>query len=381
VLAGIAHRGLPDDPLLCSVLRLGAYQLLFLRVPARAAVHETVALATAHRRGFANALMRKLAGMVVARAPDPLLPRTEVPLHPDRTLVLPEPGLPPEGGTPDPLAVRHSLPDFLVARWRAQHGDAAAAQIALAASAVPVLFLRACANAGDGAALQARLSAEGVQCEATDHPLLLRWTGGAVPFHTGAFAEGWFVVQDPTAVAAAEAVAAAPGMTVVDLCAAPGTKTALLAERVRPDGVVLAWDVDPVRRQRIAENAARLQLGASIRVLDDAELRPGVASAVLADVPCSNTGVLSKRVEVRRRLEPGTFAELAQAQRVILERALEVCRPGGTVVYSTCSIEPEENEQVVAAVVPGRALVVRQQLTLPVAAMRDGGWFAVLQRR
>jgi 16S rRNA (cytosine967-C5)-methyltransferase len=381
VLAMLAHRGLPDDPLLRAALRLGAYQLLFLRaVPARAAVHETVALCTAHRRGFANALLRNLAGMVVERAADPQRPRTDLVLYPDRTLMLPEPGLPAAGAGSDPLALRHSLPDFLVARWRSRYG-AAAAQLAAAASAVPELFLRATAVAADAIRLQARLLEEGVECAATEHALFLRWTGGAVPFQTGAFAEGWFVAQDPTAFAAAEAVGAGPGLTVVDLCAAPGTKTVLLAERVRQGGMVLAWDVDPARRRRIAENAARLKLEPWLRVLEDeAELRPGMADAVLADVPCSNTGVLARRVEVRRRLEPGTFMALAVQQRALLERALELCRPGGCVVYSTCSLEPEENEQVVAACAPGRAEVVRQELTLAEAGVCDGGYFAVLRR-
>jgi len=270
----------------------------------------------------------------------------------------------------------------LVARWRVRHGEAGVLQLAAAASAVPELFLRASARAGDAVKLQAALAAEGVTCALTEHPLLLRWTGGPVPFRTRAFADGWFVAQDPTALAAAEAVGAAPGMTVVDLCAAPGTKTTLLAERVQPDGIVLAWDLDPGRRRRIGENAARLQLGSWLRVLEDeGGLRPGMADAVLADVPCSNTGVLARRVEVRRRLEPGTFAALAVQQRALLERALELCRPGGHVVYSTCSLEPEENEEVVVSCAPGRAEVLRQELTLAESSTRDGGYFAVLRRR
>lgn len=380
LLGALAPRGLPADPQFRCALRLGAYQLLFLDgVPPRAAVHETVALVSGHRRGFANALLRRLADMVVPRAADPALPRTELALGSARTLVLPAPGLPEIGGSPDPVALRHSLPDFLVRRWRARHGPGLAERIAAAASARPDLFLRVSMLRGDAGALVQRLEQEGVATEATSHPLLLRWIGGAMPIRTAAFMEGWFVVQDPTAVAAAEAVAAAPGMTVLDLCAAPGTKTTLLAERVRPDGVVLAWDVDAGRRQRICDNAARLGLTRWIRVLDEAP-RPGETrcDAVLADVPCSNTGVLARRVEVRRRLTEETFARLSAMQRELLEHALGLVRAGGAVVYSTCSIEPEENQAVVQAVAAPRASAVQERATLPLAGSHDGGYFARL---
>ncbi len=380
VLGLLASRGLPDDPLLRAALRLGAYQLLFLRVPARAAVHETVALCTAHRRGFVNAVLRRLAGMVRDGEPDPAAPRTSVALGAGRVVELPAPGL-PAGPEPDPLAVRHSLPDFVVSRWRLRHGEAAARQVAEASSAEPVMFLRAAAARGDGAVLAERLRSEDVITEATAHPAMLRWVDGAVPVRTRAFAEGWFVVQDPTAVRAAEAVAAAPGATVLDLCAAPGTKTTLLAEQVGPGGRVLAWDADPRRRARIGENAARLGLQDRIVVLEaESELREGMADAVLADVPCSNTGVLARRVEVRRRLQPGSFAELRAVQREILARAIGLCRRGGRVVYSTCSIEPEECQAVAENVEPALARLVRQEVTLPQAGVGDGGYVAVFER-
>lgn len=376
VLSLWTPRGLPKDLRVHLALRLGAHQLLFVPgMPPHAAVHESVALLR-QNRGFANAVLRRVAAMVADRAADALRPLHEIALSPTRTLVLPEPGLQVEGQ--EPLALRHSLPDFLVARWRRRHG-AQAASICAAASARPEVFLRNCAPQCDLAALQRRLGDEGVDCEATAHPRVLRWRGGESPFAGAAFRDGWFVAQDPTAVRAAEAVPAPAGGAVLDLCAAPGTKATLLAERVGPGGMVLAYDRDPARRPRIAENQARLRLP-QLRVVDD--LAPAVAmDAVLVDAPCSNSGVLGRRAEVRRRLRPDSFAALAAAQRELLLEALPRTRAGGAVVYSTCSIEPEENGELVRSTLPSDWTIEDEQLTLPVASTCDGGYFAVLRRR
>ena len=379
VLAGLAHRGLPKDPQLQMVLRLGAYQLLFVRgMPAHAAVHETVEMVRGNR-GFANALLRGLSRAIASCAADPADPTRELSLAPELTLMLPAP-LPADAV--ERLAIVHSLPDFFVERCREQLGDAGALQVVEAASATPGVFLRV-AGDRDRSALQQELAASEVRTAPADSPRLLRWNGGNSPFATAAFRAGHFLVQDPTALAAAEAVPCQPGDKVIDLCAAPGTKTTRLAERVRPGGRVFAYDIDPVRRRRIVDNVARLRLQDVVEVVDSAKYLP-LADAVLADVPCSNSGVLGRRVEVRNRLEPGTFAELAAMQRPLLQQAIALCKPGGAVVYSTCSIDREENDAVVAAVLADPATkpcaLVTSQLTLPLAEQHDGGFFAVLRR-
>ncbi len=374
VLAGLVARRLPKDPRSRAALRLGAFQLLLLDgMPPRAAVHETVALLQ-RERAFANAVLRRLALAIESRPADPARADLEIELSPARTLVVPAPGL---AAATDRLALRHSLPDFVVARWRAAHGDAAAAGIAAAASRQPALFLRACGGR-TGAELAELLRSEGIRCAAMPHPLVVRCDGGA-PFGTETFRKGLFVAQDPTAVKAAEAVGAAPGMTIVDLCAAPGTKATLLAERVQPDGIVFAYDLDEHRRRRIADNSERLGLQRWLRIVDRVTDLPRV-DAVLADVPCSNSGVLARRVEVRRRLQPDSFATMAAVQRQILQQALGLVRPGGHVVYSTCSIEPEENDAVAAAVAATTGAVIEtSEWTLPAERLHDGGYFAVLR--
>lgn len=378
VLDGLAHRGLPKDPTLRMALRLGAYQLTFVGgVPAHAAVNETVTLVR-QNQGFANAILRRLAGQVEARAADPGAVTTELGLSPTRTLRLPQP-LPDD--EVERLAILHSLPDFAAERWREYHGIEGLRAIAAAATTVPGVFLRA--TTVDRDYLAASLAALGVECLAAEHPRLLQWTGGGSPFATESFRRGHFVVQDATALEAAEAVPIGPGATVVDLCAAPGTKTVLLAERARPGGIVHAFDPAPDRRRRITENVTRLGLADTVRVADDPARLP-LADAVLADVPCSNTGVLGRRVEVRRRLTPDTATTMAAIQRRILRQAIDLARPDGAVVYSTCSIDPEENADVVRAVLADpttpRCHVVRDRLTLPAVGRHDGGYFAVLRR-
>jgi 16S rRNA (cytosine967-C5)-methyltransferase len=375
VLSGFCTRGLPKDPRTRSALRMGAYQLLLQEgMPARAAVYETVALLQ-RDQAFVNAVLRRCSESVHDRPADPTLPATEIELSRSRCFVLRPPGL---ADSKEPLALRHSLPDFLVARWRAAHGDLQTQRICAAASSQSALFLRAC-NGIDAETLAKMLLEDAVRTSPTSHPLVLRVENGA-PFGSEAFRRGAFVAQDPTAVAAAEAVGAEPGMVILDLCAAPGTKATLLAERVKPGGVVFAYDPDPVRRKRIVENANRLRLADTLRVIADPSEAP-LVDAVLADVPCSNTGVLQRRVEVRRRLLPGTFSDMAAIQRPILELAAQKAKPGGVVVYSTCSIEEEENGAVARAVAASHGLTIeREHLSLPELRVRDGGYFARMLR-
>ncbi|MCA8953460.1 MAG: hypothetical protein KDE27_28365 [Planctomycetes bacterium] len=376
VLGGLAHRGLPKDPALRCALRLGAYQLLFVDgMPAHAAVDETVALARSNK-GFVNAILRRLAERVDWSEADANTIAADVlRLGPRRVLHLPQ-ALPT--GAVERLAVLHSLPVFLLERWRREHGEHALDQLAAAATAVPPVWLRPVDSAAI-AELQQQFAAGGVETALAEDGSALRWTGGESPFLSEAYGTGRFFVQDPTAWRAAMAVPCAPGDLAIDLCAAPGTKTAVLAARVQPGGRVFAFDVDERRRGRIVENAARLRLEHTIELAASIDELPP-AAAVLVDVPCSNTGVLGRRVEVRRRLDEGTFARLAAVQRELLAQALRLVRPGGHVVYSTCSIDGEENDDVVAAVLaahPGWERV-RRELTLPCAGSHDGGYFAVL---
>jgi len=378
VLTVLVDRGLPGDPRVLAALRLGAYQLLRLtRIPPYAAVAETVALLRG-QRGFANAVLRRLASCVHDRQADPASPRREVALGDARALVMDADWLPDPATQPAAYHAKlRGLPTFLVERWEQSFGADTAAALAAAADRVPAVTLRVNQNKGDAAALQARLADEGVKTSLLADRLL-RVTGGASPFGGASFKDGWFVAQDPTSFAAVEAVGARPGEVIVDLCAGPGTKASFLAESVAPNGHVHAHDVSEARRQPIVENARRLGLEEVLTVHEDQGSLP-VADRVLVDVPCSNTGVLARRVEVRRRLRKGGLDGLIETQKGLLTRALELVRPGGTVVYSTCSVEPEENQGVVQACASGHR-VVSEVCTMPDPPAHDGGFHARIER-
>jgi 16S rRNA C967 or C1407 C5-methylase (RsmB/RsmF family) len=178
------------------------------------------------------------------------------------------------------------------------------------------------------------------------------WCRGAGnPVTLPGFAEGLFAVQDETAMSAAALLDPQPGQRVLDLCAAPGTKSTHLAELMKNEGSVLAVDSDAVRLERVPENAERLGMSIieTATVRDDlSDLPEGPFDAILVDVLCSNTGVLGKRPEVRSRLKRGDVEELAELQLKLLTAAASRLAPGGRLVYSTCSIEPEENSGVIS---------------------------------
>ena len=196
--------------------------------------------------------------------------------------------------------------------------------------------------------------------------------------------EGHFTVQDSSAAAAAVLLAPAPGQRVLDLCAAPGTKSTQLAELMENQGQVLAADSHPDRLELIAPAAARLGLSIVEPVLvaeSGEDLPTGPFDAVLVDVPCSNTGVLGKRPEARWRLKPDESARLAELQLKLLGQAAGRLAPGGRLVYSTCSIEPIENELVVSRFLDLRPEFeqARRQEHVP-GRPADGGFQSLLVR-
>ncbi|HEY5141722.1 MAG TPA: RsmB/NOP family class I SAM-dependent RNA methyltransferase, partial [Methylococcales bacterium] len=191
-----------------------------------------------------------------------------------------------------------------------------------------------------------------------------------------------------TASAAVKMLAPQPGQTVLDMCAAPGTKTTQLAELMTDTGSIFATDIDEMRLKRLETACKRLQTS-SVRVLPFANLAKLLANeqcdAVLLDVPCSNTGVLSRRPEVRYRINSQSISKLAHTQLQLLRRAAEIVKPGGKICYSTCSIQKKENTDVVQQFLThnNRFALLQEKLSLPSADKidRDGGYTALLQKR
>ncbi|MGI9089834.1 MAG: 16S rRNA (cytosine(967)-C(5))-methyltransferase RsmB [Gemmatimonadaceae bacterium] len=315
------------DPDLIDLLRLGAYQLLCMgSVPAYAAIAQTVEL-TKVRHGMGAS---KLANAVLRRT-DRERANLAVPIPPDPI---------------DALALAHSHPRWLVARWAARWGAEAAAALLGANNAEAPIVLRPYNISATE--LREMLVAAGV--EATEDVLVpdsIQLGHGVSLTELDAFKRGLFFVQDPAATLVARYAAIEPGSTVADLCAAPGGKTFELS---RDASIVFAADRSPSRMQRVLSTKQRLGATRVIPLVDDAR-HPALRNVdvVLLDVPCTGTGTFRRHPDARWRLKASDLAVMPAIQRSILRAAADVVKPGGLLVYSTCSLEPEENDAQIEA--------------------------------
>jgi 16S rRNA (cytosine967-C5)-methyltransferase len=325
------------------LLRLTAYQLVFLdRVPAYAAVHDAVGLAG---------------------------------------------GAPGVAGYVEALATRCSFPGWLAARWVARHGPAEAEALMRALNERPPLTVRANTLRTSREALAARLRDEtGATVEATPlAPDGLRVQGGGDPGGWPAFVEGQCVVQDEASMLVARLLEPAAGATLADVCAAPGTKTTHLAQLMHDRGRVLAFDPQPARLARLVDAVARLGVTIVEPVAGDVEtVAPrwaGACDGVLVDAPCSNLGVLRRNPEAKWRRQPADLAAAGARQRAILDAAAALVRPGGRLVYATCSLEPEENDEVVRDFLAGHAAFTVDPPTAGPVSPDAGGFVRCLPHR
>jgi len=319
------------------LLRMTAYQLVFLgRVPPFAAVNDAVTLARSGARGaaeYTNAVLRALARRG-AREREPALP-------------------------PDPLealATRCSFPTWLAARWVERYGASDAEALMRAMNERPPLTLRANTLRVSREVLAARLASEdhvATRPTASAPDGLLVEGAAGTPARWRAFGDGACVVQDEASMLVSRLLEPRAGETVVDACAAPGTKTTHLAQLMDNNGRIVALDPQPARLGRVTEAAARL--GVTIVQTIEGTVQELVscdaprADAVLIDAPCTNLGVLRRNPEVKWRRRPDDIAASAARQSEILTAAATLVKSGGRLVYATCSPEPEENEAVVGA--------------------------------
>ena len=307
-----------------DVLRLGLYQVLLLQTPQHAAVNETVALASQKQRPIINAILRAATRQ-----------RTELLAKADA----------------QSLSVRMSHPEFLVERWQQNFGAEYTEEL--------------CKWDNRPAPIYGRINRIKVDPETFQqlYPDSRPLSGNPdfVEFNTlptAALNSGHCYIQDPSTAIACQLLDARPGEKILDACAAPGGKTAYLAQLMENRGNVIACDRDPKRLQILKSNVNRL--GATIvrtvrhdwthnnppeEILSNAPF-----DRVLLDAPCTNTGVIRRRIDVRWRLRPDDFSRMSNEQVIIFRAVFRLLKPGGTLVYSTCSLEPEENEKVVCRV-------------------------------
>lgn len=379
-------RGRPS-PDLAAFLRIGLVQLFFLdQVPDHAAVSETVRAAAdalgLSKARYVNAVLR---AAIEARRPGHCGDARRDLVGRDLHLSLPvfaDPAQHPFLWAEDAL----SMPAPLVKRWAKRYGRERALELARSALEEPPLSLRACA--GDGAALASELRSSGLACSPGLHPAIVLVPAAQTEraLASEAFRAGRASVQGETALRAAELCAAQAGERWLDLCAAPGGKTAVLAAR---GAQVVACDRDAERVERVARTLERLGLGERAVLCvagEGACAEEARFDGLLVDVPCSNTGVLAQRPEARWRFGPRSQRELALVQEELLARGARALRPGGRLVLSTCSIEPDENQRRVRAFLeahPGWTLEAElEALPAPLEARGpvDGGYAALLQR-
>lgn len=334
------------------VLQLGLYQLYKMRVAPHAAVYETVNLA-GPARSLVNAILRKAIN--------------------EREAVFSD-------VESAPAYIRWSHPEFLYSRWSEELGSGGAEGLCRWNNEPAKIYVRAnhllstketlLENAGG-----ARQSVLHSDCLEVDH-LPASW-----------IASGAVYVQDPSTLLACEVLNPHPGEKVLDACAAPGGKTGYLAQLMANSGSVLACDYEPSRLTRLRENLARLGVSnTTVMRVDWLQGPPSLPDtsfdAILLDVPCTNTGVIRRRTDVRWRLTPDDFRRMPKLQTRIVENVVPFLRNGGRLVYSTCSVEPEENEDVVSHIqetIPCLRLVSTKSI-LPTRDGMDGAFVALFSR-
>jgi 16S rRNA (cytosine967-C5)-methyltransferase len=323
------------DPPVLAALRLGMYELLFAdATPDHAAVDQAVELAkgagAAHASGFVNAVLRR-----AARERDSLV---------DDLLG--------DDSTSEAAAIAHSAPLWLVRMWWEELGAEDARSLLTACNAPAEAAFRVNTLLTDREAAIGKLRGAGIEARpasgewplaAAEMIVVEGQAGGEVP---ALIAAGELTPQSRGSAAVVEVLDPQPGEHILDLCAGPGIKTGQIAARMGDRGEVISVESDPGRAAEVAGQARRLGLR-SVTVIEADASQPGMAPGfdrVLVDAPCSDLGALASRPDARWRKSPATIERLVAIQSELLQRAREALRPGGTLVYSTCTISRRENE-------------------------------------
>jgi 16S rRNA (cytosine967-C5)-methyltransferase len=404
---------------LWTVLQLGVVQLLLMPgLPVHAAVHETVELAkriNGRWGGMVNGVLRSLQRLMTANVSDSPSPSgvpivTVQPAPPLQTLpasaaidagsvdygpqarieiryqqlqrdVFPDFARDPLGY----VAAAFSMPRDLMSRWSDGWDPAVALRMAAWFTTPGVTSLRVNPLRTNREHLIETLKAAGAECWPGELPESIRLATTTRIANLPGFDEGHFSVQDESAMRIVDLLDPRPGESVLDLCSAPGGKSTHAAERMKDQGVVVACDLSQRRLRLVDQSASRMGLNAiSTQVVTDdpASIPSGPFDAAMVDAPCSNMGVLGKRPEARWRLTEADFVELPVLQLRLLHAAADRVKPGGRLVYSTCSVDALENEGVVREFLKRASdWTLERQHHSVVGRPGDGGFVALLRRR
>jgi 16S rRNA (cytosine967-C5)-methyltransferase len=361
------------DPLLRNLLRLACYQLLYLeRIPPYAAVNEAVELAKIHRgrkaAGFVNGVLRNFLRQPLGEAKSP-----------------------PAGDAPDSLAIRYSHPQWLVRRWLGELGIDGATALMRANNEKAPLTLRANLLKCSREELLDRLSQAGIEATATSFsPQGILLSAGGVVEKLPGFAGGLFQVQGEASQLIARILAPLSGERILDACAAPGGKSTHIAELMHDEGEIIAVDISARGIEKIRQNRDRLGFQ-SLRAIcadvtaENSELARAPFDRVLVDAPCSGLGTLRAHPEIKWQRDENEIRRLSGLQQKILKGVAGYLKPGGILVYSTCTLAREENEANVESFLKEHVQFELQDAAryLPEKArhMANGKYFQALPHR
>ncbi|HAA24751.1 MAG TPA: 16S rRNA (cytosine(967)-C(5))-methyltransferase RsmB [Ruminiclostridium sp.] len=318
-----------------SILRLGAYQIMFLdRVPDSAACDTSVELAKNYAKessGFVNGILRNIS-------------RNSAEIRmPENT-----------GSAAYELSIKYSFPDFLVENWLNEYGREFTEKILESLLTRPDFYVRVNTLKTTPEAVIDELTAEGFEVlpgRFLNEALIIRNISDISSLK--AYAEGRVTVQDESSMLVTKVLDPKPGEKILDVCAAPGGKSTHIAEHMKNEGYIVAWDIHEHKLDLIRNNARRLGVNIIEPALRDA-LEPvnepeGKFHRVLVDAPCSGTGIIRRKPDIKWHRRPEDFGNLVEIQQKILYNASRYVMPGGVLVYSTCSLDPRENSAVVNA--------------------------------
>ena len=379
------------EPWVSYALRLGLYQIVYLdKIPASAAINTSVELVKklVHRTDavrFTNAILRSIErGIQNKSADEPDVTDLQKALHRRGNTwctfqhsILPNPDKNPSAY----MAVNYSHPEWLIKRWLSRYGKDKTIEICKINNLPPKVFLRINHRKISLQEFILLLEKNGINSYAIDNAVVV--DNIAVSEIPG-FSQGLFFVQDISAMKIAQFLKVEKSNAVLDMCAAPGGKTTHIAEFLGDTGKVYALDISLKRLKSVQENCQRMGVQNAFIVCGDSS--EGKApfrikfDRVLIDAPCSNTGVFSRRVEARWRLKEEDINKLATLQYSILKTGAIMLKPGGCLVYSTCSIEPEENQDIIKKFLNNEPqfCLNAEEYYLPTMNAGDGGYMARL---
>ena len=380
-----------------NILRIATYELLYSpAAPEYAIVSEAVnqakSIVARKQAGFVNAALRNISrGIIDRNIPissadtQNILPRTNGFGCEFKFDLLPDVKTAPS----DYLSQVFSLPLWLVKDWLSEFGFERTKSICLASNRRPSIYIRPNTLKTTTKKLAERFQNNRIECEITSETSMIKVKGNrSIPELPG-FSEGLFTVQDLTSCLPIKLLNPETGWVIADMCAAPGTKTTQLAELMGDKGEIIATDINSDRLKKVVENCERLGTTIVTTVPYEQFLKNtrqiSSCSAILLDVPCSNTGVLARRCEVRLRITKKAVSDLAKTQSKLLQTAASMINADTKICYSTCSIQKQENSEVIKGFLANNSnfKLELEKLTLPRPDHFDcdGGYTAILQKK